>query len=1358
MRSRILEIVSASALGIAALGATKIGLISHRAPQAASSVRPQAPSKEATKKDADATPCKSNACVDPAVQAGKFAKDEGEEDLKGTICDFLTLYGARQPNGSESSNSNSKKGRAAYCNNLTAIQESPAVAIAVLPDPVHSQLALRFDTSVDELQNSIADSGWFYDRSWLPWEGKEHSGDVDFPDRMKNRNGQEQYETNPGVILFRPDPDHGTSSPLVVLVVGDTPTGGVNSDQFRNAVKVIQLLAGLDDHFNGTSVDGDAVSFNILGPSFSGSIPSLKKLLRELSLQAGGKPGKTVKGDVASYLCPSRGLKINIASGTVSGARAISTLDSDLDGCATLEISAVSFEVDGNYRLVQILEFLRSHETVKSGNTAGASEIAILDEAESSFGASGAKSATGQSMHKEIDFEESARQLLNDDQIARIRLSELQEGGQRSRKGIDERQQAKTIAELQRKILPDDIRDSLNSAIPPGEREDILKIGREENALRLVTKVLPPKHFFFPREISRLRTAYEQGSIFGFNSESNSVHTELHLSFSGNTSQDDTVQSYSGPQGPAVLEAQMAQLASELDRQKIKIVILSATDVLDEIFVARYLGQHAPNVSVILTDSDDLFLRAGESSLLNAYVVVPWPLISGNEVWSSASTQPSDNVVSPPPVRIHENAGGEGVYAAARVLFYSKAKTSRKEPIDHSRIGDFLREYQAPLTVRDGQRDIFQSRPPLWLSVVGRGGFWPISLIDLDQVDHKLPLLPAASLPVSVAYSNLDHGELKESIPGSNGISEADSRSITLATCVIALLLLWHGFACIRARLDRGFAWSYASSDRAHFVRRLGLQACITLFAIPALVLLKIPKEAGIDITSPKTASINWTLQIFAALLATWPILQLAKALPWPTCVDEMLRAGMKLLVWCGFVIGYIVLLNEFLWKVISPSSKSFPSEHTFFLYRSGHLFCGSSPTLPILLLGGALVVYMISAFERMVFYKPRIPTLPECDEPTRCPSPEMLSPLNRLLSESVSFWKLVLLVGAVAMFLLFHWAVQYANPRSLAHGRLDTIVDLMSACVAVLLIFDLLMAIATWFLLLTDCLLPLGRSPLRWGFTWIKGWSWRRIWAPGAMSPQRVYDYLTRISEANLRAIKDQPLQDAFEALRATRAKSPRYADWAHTVTTQLGSLHEQLALSARQKLDELRKLWSQDFGPITGGNTSGGNTPERGLAQEVPLKPEHFQLTDQADMARWRESHDRVAKEEFVALLYLGYIRMVLLQIRNRILVASAMYVLLLWALTSYPFLNHHYILVGMISLLVVLAGSAVWIYSQMHRDDILSRTTETQSGSLDLDFFLKVSSIIGIPLLTLIATQFPEISNLVFSWLEPGLSSMK
>lgn len=129
-----------------------------------------------------------------------------------------------------------------------------------------------------------------------------------------------------------------------------------------------------------------------------------------------------------------------------------------------------------------------------------------------------------------------------------------------------------------------------------------------------------------------------------------------------------------------------------------------------------------------------------------------------------------------------------------------------------------------------------------------------------------------------------------------------------------------------------------------------------------------------------------------------------------------------------------------------------------------------------------------------------------------------------------------------------------------------------------------------------------------------------------------------------------------------------------------------------------------------------------------------------------------DRTAGQEFAALLYFGYIRVLLIQIRDRIVTVVITYVLLLWALTSYPWMNRHAILISLCLLLALISAAALNIYSAMHRDDILSHTTETEPGNLDPEFFGKVIPTIDIPLMTLVATQFPALSNFICSWVEP------
>ena len=130
----------------------------------------------------------------------------------------------------------------------------------------------------------------------------------------------------------------------------------------------------------------------------------------------------------------------------------------------------------------------------------------------------------------------------------------------------------------------------------------------------------------------------------------------------------------------------------------------------------------------------------------------------------------------------------------------------------------------------------------------------------------------------------------------------------------------------------------------------------------------------------------------------------------------------------------------------------------------------------------------------------------------------------------------------------------------------------------------------------------------------------------------------------------------------------------------------------------------------------------------------------------------------EEFVGLLYVYAIQHVLLDIRSHILAFTFSYFFLLMALNAYPVAPHHSIMVLLIGILLAFVIVVVTIFSQMHRDSILSRTTSTEPGKLDIGFYQKLISTLGVPLIGLLASQFPEISYFLFSWLEPSLQTLK
>jgi hypothetical protein len=171
-------------------------------------------------------------------------------------------------------------------------------AIATAPDPISTHLPLLFDRIVETIQKAAQDDGYSYDDSWFPWETttKEY---FFLADQEASEELRKVYLAQPGVMVFRPELSAaGDPSPynggLIVFVVGEKPTGGINDDQFKNALAWVELL-------NGLSADKP---LRILGPAFSGSLPSLRRDLEQMFSDT--SPFKDYKG------------QLHASSGTVS--------------------------------------------------------------------------------------------------------------------------------------------------------------------------------------------------------------------------------------------------------------------------------------------------------------------------------------------------------------------------------------------------------------------------------------------------------------------------------------------------------------------------------------------------------------------------------------------------------------------------------------------------------------------------------------------------------------------------------------------------------------------------------------------------------------------------------------------------------------------------------------------------------------------------------------------------------------------------------------------------------------------------------------------------------------------------------
>ena len=397
------------------------------------------------------------------------------------------------------------------------------IMLAILPDPVHTQLALRFDRGVDNIENELGQLGWVYDRSWLPWENTGRKPADRWQDRRTDDRLQRAVETLPGVLLFRGRKE-GERKPLIVLLIGDAPTGGVNAEQFSQAIEFWRQPCALVHQNCG---DVPRTHLPILGPTFSGSEPSLHQLLHQ---------------NLTQSLCTGQPLSVTISSGSVSDSQTLE--ETPVLPCATISIHQESLAVDAGYLAKHLHQFTGL--------------IVNLSERETSFG--------GRPVFSTDRSPTSATRDTAD-------IDRLQQYG-RYRATLNCTLNKVTCAEVDQSI------NRLRRTIAVSRTQATTN----EDAGVTVPTVT---NLTFPRGISKLRHAYEQSGIIGFTQASDAPKTQLQFSSADDDRNDDTIPNFSGSLNALSMEAEMASLTKTLVSEHYAAVLLSATDVMDEIFVAR---------------------------------------------------------------------------------------------------------------------------------------------------------------------------------------------------------------------------------------------------------------------------------------------------------------------------------------------------------------------------------------------------------------------------------------------------------------------------------------------------------------------------------------------------------------------------------------------------------------------------------------------------------------------------------------------------------------------------------------------------------------------------------------------------
>jgi hypothetical protein len=119
-----------------------------------------------------------------------------------------------------------------------------------------------------------------------------------------------------------------------------------------------------------------------------------------------------------------------------------------------------------------------------------------------------------------------------------------------------------------------------------------------------------------------------------------------------------------------------------------------------------------------------------------------------------------------------------------------------------------------------------------------------------------------------------------------------------------------------------------------------------------------------------------------------------------------------------------------------------------------------------------------------------------------------------------------------------------------------------------------------------------------------------------------------------------------------------------------------------------------------------------------------------------------------QLVALRVAAWLRYVFAHMRSCLIGALASAVLALVGVTAYAFQPRHFVSLAIGLALATAVGLTLLVFVQMDRNATLSRIGATTPGKVTFDrtFFTKTFTFVGLPILGLVATQFPEIGHLL------------